>query len=53
MKKVKISIMFGKFKKTSFTDFEKAIIFVRKNRLPYTQLKQTRKNGLEVTWDNF
>jgi len=49
MNKVKMSIGFKKFKNTRFSDIETAITWVRKNKIPYTQLRDSKGNE----WDNF
>ena len=52
MEKVFISISFGRFKKTRFTEIAQAINFVRENKLPNTRLKLTKVGSIEE-WDNF
>jgi hypothetical protein len=52
MKKVFISVCFGKFKKTRFTNIADAIQFVKANNLPNTRLRLKTVNTVEE-WDNF
>lgn len=48
MKNVLMSVNFGKFRKTTFSDMEEAIKSVRLSRLQNTRLKFNN-----LTWDNF
>ena len=52
MKTVLISIYFGKFKRTKFTNIADAIAFVKENKLSNTRLKLSTVNTVEQ-WDNF
>ena len=52
MKKVFMSVSFGKFKRTRFTQMSEAISFVRENKLSNTRLKLTKVGSVEE-WDNF
>ncbi len=52
MKKVFMSVSFGKFKRTRFTEIAEAIAFVRKNKLSNTRLKLNKVSSVEE-WDNF
>lgn len=47
-----MSVSFGKFKRTRFTEMPEAIAFVRKNKLVNTRLKLTKVGSVEE-WDNF
>lgn len=52
MEKVFMSVSFGKFKRTRFTEIEEAIAFVREKKLSNTRLKLTKVGSIE-DWDNF
>ena len=52
MEKVLISVSFGRFKKTKFTNFWDAVSFVKESNTPNTRLKLTNINTVQ-TWDNF
>jgi hypothetical protein len=51
MKKVFMSVSFGKFKRTSFIEIAEAIAFVRENKLSNTRLKLNKVSSVEE-WDN-
>ena len=52
MKKVFMSVSFGKFKRTRFTEIAEAIAFVRENKLSNIRLKLNKVSSVEE-WDNF
>jgi len=47
-----MSVQFGKFKRTRFSEMSEAIEFVKAQKLPNVQLRLKKVSSI-TTWDNF